>query len=147
MTYLDLLRKQDAKKKIRGGGAPTKPTQPGFVSFDGGGTPPVGNFSAEKSRGRAYPITARQLREDVQAEPLLEDFREALVLGRLQVCANCRRYSFAAELGDMGMCTSHGEAWPFVPFCCRDFSLSARPAAPAYAPTNPFVLIGTEGAA
>lgn len=72
----------------------------------------------------------------------LADFREALALGRLHICANCSRFTFAADPAQMGNCRRHGEVWPFVPFQCPDFSLSAKPVAPAYANVSQFLAMG-----
>jgi hypothetical protein len=66
----------------------------------------------------------------------LPEYREALIVGRLHICANCQRFGFASASADIGTCSEHGEVWPFVPFKCPDFGLAARPAAPAYAPVG-----------
>lgn len=139
MSYLDQLREDGEKKKTKGGVAPTKPTKPGFVSSDGEGVAPVGNFSAEKQGPRPYPISERKMLEAVRAAPLLPAYREALILGRLCICANCERFGFGVEASDMGPCQQHGEVWPFVPFSCPDFVLAARPAAPLYSTRSPLL--------
>jgi len=66
----------------------------------------------------------------------MQDFRAALVLGRLHVCCNCQQFTFsAADPGALGHCRRFNlEAAPFVPFWCAGFEASRSPAAPDYLP-------------
>jgi hypothetical protein len=67
----------------------------------------------------------------------LADFRAALVLGRLVVCCNCTYFTAGAEPGGLGRCRQFAaETWAFVPFVCGGFTVSPRPAAPAYLPDS-----------
>jgi len=84
------------------------------------------------------PITSEADRQRViigarDAAPL-HDFREALIVGRLHICANCERFTFATDPAAIGLCRLHGEALPFAVFRCSDFIAATTPSAPAYAP-------------
>jgi hypothetical protein len=64
----------------------------------------------------------------------LERFRVALILGRLVICANCARFRPSEDPDAFGQCDLHGEAHPFTPFDCAQFSASPKPLAPDYLP-------------
>jgi hypothetical protein len=52
----------------------------------------------------------------------MAQFDAALRLGRLHVCSNCARFSFAIDRAGFGHCGRFNmEAWPFVPFWCVGF--------------------------
>lgn len=57
-----------------------------------------------------------------EATPFLREFQHALKAGRLVICAQCVKYTFAESPNDIGSCQEHGRAWPFVPFKCGDFT-------------------------
>jgi hypothetical protein len=66
------------------------------------------------------------------ARPVLDDFRQALALGRLHVCGNCSRYTFGTDPAGGGTCSLHGDGLlAFLPFDCRDFTGAETPTAPA----------------
>jgi hypothetical protein len=59
----------------------------------------------------------------------LDDFRAALVLGRLHLCSNCQHFTFAADPVTPGYCARFDvDALPFVPFWCSGFLPSRVPA-------------------
>lgn len=63
------------------------------------------------------------------AAPYLRDFREALDLGRLVICAQCVSFDFAADPSTIGRCRHFSvEAHPFVPFACDRFGRRQRKA-------------------
>jgi hypothetical protein len=66
----------------------------------------------------------------------LSEYRAALILGRLQLCGNCSRYTFGQDPASAGTCALHGEGLLAfaMPFGCRDFGASRVPAAAAYLP-------------
>jgi hypothetical protein len=65
----------------------------------------------------------------------MEEFRAALVLGRLHVCCNCQQFTFGTHPGRFGHCRRFDlEAAPFVPFWCSGFEASGTPAAPDFLP-------------
>jgi len=64
----------------------------------------------------------------------LEEWRAPLVLGRMVVCGNCRRFTFTSDPAGLGTCDLHGEAAPFLPFDCTDFAAAVEPTAPDYLP-------------
>ena len=107
----------------------TKLPKPGFVSSASANPRPCRTPLASMSRSRREAIT--QARD---AAPLC-DFWAALTLGRLMLCGNCARFNFGEEPAQLGHCRRFDvEAWPFVPFWCSGFELSATPAAAAYLP-------------
>ena len=77
----------------------------------------------------------RLAERDFNALEALAAYREALRLGRLHVCANCRHFTAACELAGLGRCKRFNvDAWPLVAFWCSGFEASRTPAAPAYLP-------------
>jgi hypothetical protein len=66
----------------------------------------------------------------------LAEYRAALILGRLHLCGNCSRYTFASDPASAGACAIHGDGLLAfaMPFGCRDFAASTTPAAPEYLP-------------
>jgi len=66
----------------------------------------------------------------------LDDFREALLLGRLHLCGNCSRYTFGSDPAGAGTCAIHGDGLVAfaMPFRCRDFAVSKNPIASDYLP-------------
>ena len=88
-------------------------------------------LSAEASDRRTAIQAAAQA-----ASPVLDDFRQALVLGRLHVCGNCSRYTFGQDPAGAGTCSVHGDGLLAfaMPFDCRDFEVSPTPTAPSYLP-------------
>lgn len=83
------------------------------------------------SRVEPAPLNRRAIIAAREASDLAR-FREALMLGRLCLCGNCKRFSFDPADPRMGECARHGEAQAFVPFDCPDYLLSDEPTAPAY---------------
>jgi hypothetical protein len=60
----------------------------------------------------------------------LSEYRAALILGRLHLCANCAQFTFGSE-PTRGQCRLFGvEAIAFVPFQCPDYQVSASPTVP-----------------
>ena len=107
MSYLEKLRATAAKGHAP---APTKPTEPGFDGFESA-EPPSKTFAG------------------------LAEYRAALLLGRLVICANCSAFIPADDPYGLGRCSRYTEeAWPFVPFKCVGFDISERPLAPALLP-------------
>jgi len=87
------------------------------------------DLSAEASDRRAAIQAAAQA-----ASPVLDDFRPALLLGRLHVCGNCSRSAFGQDPAGAGTCSMHGDGLVAfaMPFECREFQVSPTPTAPAY---------------
>jgi len=72
-------------------------------------------------------------RRDSEAMRALAPYREALLLGRLHACANCRHFTHGPDLASLGHCQRFDvEAWPFVAFWCSGFQVSAAPTVTPY---------------
>jgi len=80
----------------------------------------------------------RELEQEVRAEheaPVESDdlggptdFREALIQGRLVICANCSRFKPGDLPAALGHCRWFNvETWPCVPFSCTRFAATAAP--------------------
>ena len=79
--------------------------------------------------GRKRAITAA--RESAH----IDDFLEALLLGRLHLCGNCSCFTFGSDPGGPGVCSKFGDGLaPFLPFWCAGFEVSRSPAAPDFLP-------------
>lgn len=57
----------------------------------------------------------------IEATPYLREFKDALQFGKLVICCQCVKFTFAERPAEIGACREHGEAWPFVPFTCGEF--------------------------
>ena len=66
----------------------------------------------------------------------LNYWRASLLLGRLDLCGNCSRYTFGLDPAGAGTCSVHGDGLLAfaMPFDCRDFKVSPTPTAPAHLP-------------
>ena len=64
----------------------------------------------------------------------LDEWRAALLVGRLHMCGNCGRYAFGTDPRGSGTCTMHGEGLLAfaMPFRCPDFAVAEAPLAPGY---------------
>ena len=61
------------------------------------------------------------------AAPYLREFESSLRGGRLVICGQCSRFTFAGRPADLGHCGQFTvEAWPFVPFACESFERRQR---------------------
>lgn len=66
----------------------------------------------------------------VDAAPYLREFEAALKRGRVVICGQCSRFTFAGQPADLGHCGQFAvEAWPFVPFQCGGFERRQKRAA------------------
>jgi hypothetical protein len=92
-------------------------------------------LSTEAATRRKAIIAARE------AAPL-EEYRAALLLGRLHICGNCSRYSFGFDPAGPGTCFKHGEGLLAfrMPFQCSSFQASRTPAVPQYMPHPDYAL-------
>jgi hypothetical protein len=75
--------------------------------------------------GARQPVTRAEITQAIaQAREAagLADYRDALTLGALHLCGDCRHFSFGPEVAGLGKCARYNvKAWPFVPFICPGF--------------------------
>lgn len=83
---------------------------------------------------QSLPTIARPVAHAYDAAAL-SNYREALLLGRLVICANCARFVPRSDTAGLGHCQRFDtDAWPFAPFWCSGFKPSNRPVAPDFLP-------------
>lgn len=90
----------------------------------------IRELGAEARSQHAAVIAARDA-------SMLAEFTRALEAGALQVCCNCRHFSFASDPTAPGQCAHYAEeVMAFVPFQCRAFARTRHPIAPMYLPES-----------
>lgn len=156
MSWRDRLAEKRADAPVREPPKPPKDSSDGFGGTQGAPSPTFRGI-AKDADSLSGPIAGnRKLKEPpicvppkppkaghpsrltlalAEARPMLAEYRTALRLGTLMLCANCSHFSAGADPSGIGRCSRFKvEAWPFAPFWCAGFERSKSPPAPEFAP-------------